>query len=100
MFTRLTEACRCAAWLVAFLWLAPTPPGIAQDRSQGRSMVLSRGGIVAAENPLAAEAGAEILARGGNAVDAIVAANAAMGVLEPMMNGMGGDLFRLQAARR
>ena len=67
----------------------------AQDRSQGRSMVISRGGIVAAESPLAAQAGATILARGGNAIDAIVAANAVMGVVEPMMNGMGGDLFAI-----
>jgi len=65
----------------------------AQDRSQGRSMVTTRYGIVAAESPLAAQAGAQILARGGNAIDAAVTANAAMGVVEPMMNGMGGDLF-------
>ncbi len=56
-------------------------------------MVISRGGIVAAESPLAAQAGATILASGGNAVDAAIATNAAMGVVEPMMNGMGGDLF-------
>jgi gamma-glutamyltranspeptidase / glutathione hydrolase len=67
----------------------------AQDRSQGRSRVISRGGIVAAESPLAAQAGATILAHGGNAVDAAVATNAAMGVVEPMMNGMGGDLFAI-----
>lgn len=65
----------------------------AQDRSQGRSMVTTRYGIVAAESPLAAQAGAQILARGGNAIDAAVTANAVMGVVEPMMNGMGGDLF-------
>lgn len=58
-------------------------------------MVISRGGIVAAESPLAAEAGATILARGGNAIDAMVATNAVMGVVEPMMNGMGGDLFAI-----
>lgn len=69
--------------------------GGAQDRSQGRSMVTTRYGIVAAENPLAAQAGAEILARGGNAIDAAIATNAAMGVIEPMMNGMGGDLFAI-----
>ncbi|HXW56273.1 MAG TPA: gamma-glutamyltransferase [Candidatus Cybelea sp.] len=66
-----------------------------QDRSQGRSMVISRGGIVAAESPLAAQAGAGVLARGGNAVDAIVTTNAVMGVVEPMMNGIGGDLFAI-----
>lgn len=58
-------------------------------------MVVTRNGVVAAENPLAAQAGAAILARGGNAVDAAVATNAVMGVVEPMMNGMGGDLFAI-----
>ena len=67
----------------------------AQDRTQGRSMVVSRGGIVAAESPLAAQAGAAILARGGNAVDAAVTTNAVMGVVEPMMDGIGGDLFAI-----
>ncbi len=71
-------------------------PGLyAQDRTQGRSIVMSRGGIVAAESPLAAQAGATILARGGDAVDAAVAANAVMGVVAPMMNGLGGDLFAI-----
>ncbi|MGC1108007.1 MAG: gamma-glutamyltransferase [Candidatus Acidiferrales bacterium] len=65
----------------------------AQDRMQGRSMVTTRYGIVSAESPLAAQAGAQILARGGNAIDAAITANAVMGVTEPMMNGMGGDLF-------
>jgi len=67
----------------------------AQARNQGRSMVTTRYGIVAAESPLAAQAGAQILAQGGNAIDAIVATNAVMGVVEPMMNGMGGDLFAI-----
>jgi len=65
----------------------------AQDRSQARSMVISRTGIVAAESPLAAQAGVRILEHGGNAVDAAIATNAAMGVVAPMMNGIGGDLF-------
>ena len=64
-----------------------------QDRGQTRSMVISRGGIVATESPLASQAGARVLERGGNAVDAAIAANAVMGVVEPMMNGIGGDLF-------
>lgn len=67
----------------------------AQDRAQGRSMVISRNGIVAAESPLAAQAGSRILERGGNAVDAAIATNAMMGVVEPMMNGIGGDLFAI-----
>jgi gamma-glutamyltranspeptidase/glutathione hydrolase len=67
----------------------------AQDRGQGRSMVISRGGIVAAESPLAAQAGVRVLESGGNAVDAAIATNAMMGVVEPMMNGIGGDLFAI-----
>jgi gamma-glutamyltranspeptidase / glutathione hydrolase len=67
----------------------------AQDRSQTRSMVISKNGIVAAESPLAAEAGVRILESGGNAVDAAITTNAMMGVVSPMMNGIGGDLFAI-----
>ncbi len=56
-------------------------------------MVMTTGGVVASEHPLASQAGASMLARGGNAVDAAIAANAMMGVVAPMMNGIGGDLF-------
>jgi gamma-glutamyltranspeptidase / glutathione hydrolase len=67
----------------------------AQDRGQARSMVISRNGVVAAESPLAAQAGVRILEHGGNAVDAAIATNAMMGVVSPMMNGIGGDLFAI-----
>jgi gamma-glutamyltranspeptidase/glutathione hydrolase len=86
---------RCFCGLVCFATALWTPLGLAQDRSQMRSMVISRGGIVATESPLASQAGVRILERGGNAVDAAIAANAMMGVVEPMMNGIGGDLFVL-----
>ena len=81
--------------LVLTLTTMPTPGIFAQDRGQGRSMVISRGGIVAAESPLAAQAGVRMLEQGGNAVDAAIATNAMMGVVEPMMNGIGGDLFAI-----
>ncbi len=68
---------------------------MAQDRGQGRSMVISQTGIVATESPLASQAGAEILQRGGNAVDAAIAAHAVMTVVAPMWNGIGGDLFAI-----
>jgi gamma-glutamyltranspeptidase/glutathione hydrolase len=58
-------------------------------------MVISKGGIVASESPLASQAGVRILESGGNAVDAAIATNAMMGVVEPMMNGIGGDLFAI-----
>ncbi len=70
-----------------------TPP--AADRTQTRSMVISPDGIVATEHPLAAQAGARILEDGGTAVDAAVAANAMMGLVAPMSNGIGGDLFAI-----
>jgi gamma-glutamyltranspeptidase/glutathione hydrolase len=68
---------------------------VGQDRSQTRSMVISRNGIAAAESPLAAQAGVQIMEHGGNAVDAAIAMNAMMGVVSPMMNGIGGDLFAI-----
>jgi gamma-glutamyltranspeptidase/glutathione hydrolase len=64
-------------------------------REQARSMVMTQYGIVATSQAVASQAGAAILEKGGSAVDAAIAANAALGVIEPMMNGVGGDLFAI-----
>lgn len=61
----------------------------------GRSVVATTLGIVAANHPIAAAAGVRMLERGGNAADAVIAANAMMGLVEPASNGIGGDLFVL-----
>ena len=82
-------------WLGTAVLLACAPVAMGQGRAQARSMVISRNGIVASESPLASQAGAHILEHGGNAVDAAIATNAMMGVVEPMMNGIGGDLFAI-----
>src|ERR1700752_4022092 len=78
------------ALLLAFVSLAG-----AQDRSQARSMTISERGIVATSQTLASQAGAQVLARGGTAIDAAIAANATLGVVEPESNGIGGDLFAI-----
>src|ERR1043166_5025086 len=67
----------------------------AEERTQTRSMVISRYGIAATEQPLASQAAISVLEQGGNAIDAAVAANAVMGVVAPMMCGIGGDLFAM-----
>jgi gamma-glutamyltranspeptidase / glutathione hydrolase len=65
------------------------------SRDNAFSMTTTQYGIVATLQTLASQAGAAILAKGGNAADAAIAANAAVGVIEPMMNGIGGDLFTI-----
>ena len=58
-----------------------------QDRAYGRSVVMTDRGIVATSHYLASQVGAQILAKGGTAMDAAIAANAVLGVTEPMNNG-------------
>src|SRR5512140_333509 len=83
------------AWILCVTILICFMPSESQDRSQARSMVITQYGIVATNQTLASQAGAQVLARGGSAIDAAIAANAVMGVVEPMSNGMGGDLFAI-----
>ena len=74
---------------------AMSPPRLRKSLDQARSMVISQFGIVATSQTLASEAGAQVLEAGGNAVDAAIAANAVLGLVEPTSNGMGGDLFAI-----
>jgi gamma-glutamyltranspeptidase/glutathione hydrolase len=67
----------------------------AQDRSYGRSVVVTPYGIVATSQVFASQTGARVLERGGSAIDAAIAANAVLNVMEPNSNGMGGDLFAI-----
>jgi gamma-glutamyltranspeptidase/glutathione hydrolase len=92
--TMLKRALTCSC-LSLGLTVAALAPAAAQDRSQSRSMVMAQGGVVASESVIASQVGAAILEQGGNAIDAAVATNAVMGLVAPMNDGIGGDLFAI-----
>ena len=66
-----------------------------QDRSHSRSMIASSAGVAASESVLASQVGTRVLENGGNAIDAAIAMNAMLGLIAPMNDGIGGDLFAL-----
>ena len=91
---------RCLAACVLGFALAPlfalsgqrTPPAAPKA---GRSVTIAPNGMVATSHPLAAQIGLDVLKKGGNAVDAAIATNAAMGLMEPTSCGIGGDLYAI-----
>ena len=83
-----------------FLLLSIVQISLAQDRITGapfatRSVVMGQNGMVATSHPLATQIGLDILKNGGNAIDAAIATNAALGLMEPTGCGIGGDLFAI-----
>jgi gamma-glutamyltranspeptidase/glutathione hydrolase len=87
--------------LAAGLFFLPYRDVTAAERSlpaafgAGRSVVMGRHGMVAASHPLAAQIGLDVLKAGGNAIDAAIATDAALGLMEPMSCGIGGDLYAI-----
>ena len=90
----MTRTTRLVPLLVLAMALLPATV-LSQGRNYGRSQVITQQGIAATSQTLASQAAVQILARGGSAVDAAITANAVLAVVEPMKNGLGGDMFAI-----
>ena len=75
--------------------LLPAERPTAEPFKAGRSVTHAANGMVATSHPLAAQVGLDVLKHGGNAIDAAIATSAAMGLMEPMSCGIGGDLYAI-----
>ena len=90
----LPRAAACGLFMIPLVAMSADRPTPVADKA-GRSVTIAPHGMVATSHPLAAQIGLDILKKGGNAIDAAIATNAAMALMEPTSCGIGGDLYAI-----